>query len=54
MIIRNDSAKFPLWQKPPVKALYKTYIFNYTNHKSYENGIATKLKVQELGPYVYE
>lgn len=54
LVLRNDSANFDFWQKPPVKARYKAYLFNYTNHKSYQNGFDTKLKVEELGPYVYE
>jgi hypothetical protein len=28
-------------------------VFNYTNAEEYDKGIDSKLKVQEVGPYVY-
>lgn len=56
MALQEDRRTFHLWSKPSPKPLYKVNIFNYTNvqefEENYEDG--EKLKVQELGPYVYE
>ncbi|KAK2583550.1 hypothetical protein KPH14_009504 [Odynerus spinipes] len=53
LIIRNGTTAFEFWQRSPVRLLYKIYIFNYTNVEDFESGKASKLKVQELGPYMY-
>ncbi|XP_057341934.1 scavenger receptor class B member 1-like [Microplitis mediator] len=39
--------------RPPIRAIYKIRIFNYTNVMDYESGKAKKLKVKETGPYIY-
>lgn len=54
MVIENNTRSFDMWRHVPAKPKYKVYIFNYTNAERYQNGLDTKLKVQELGPYVYE
>jgi hypothetical protein len=41
-----------MWTAPPVQPLMGVYLFNYTNIKEFEEG-KEKLKVQEVGPYVY-
>ncbi|EEB19340.1 protein croquemort, putative [Pediculus humanus corporis] len=41
-----------LWLAPPVTIYVKIYIFNFTNPNEFLAG-KQKLKVQELGPYVY-
>ncbi|CAK9815152.1 Scavenger receptor class B member 1 [Anthophora quadrimaculata] len=51
--IRNDTPSFLLWQRPPVGLIVKIYVFNYTNVREFENGNASKLRVEEVGPYVY-
>ncbi|XP_076238842.1 scavenger receptor class B member 1 [Calliopsis andreniformis] len=51
--LRNGTPAFLLWQRPPVGLTFKIYIFNYTNLREFENGNASKLQVQEVGPYVY-
>lgn len=51
--LRNGTASFQLWQRPPVGLTVKIYVFNYTNLGEFESGNASKLQVQELGPYVY-
>ncbi|XP_076662886.1 scavenger receptor class B member 1 [Andrena cerasifolii] len=51
--LRNGTAAFQLWQRPPVGLTVKIYVFNYTNLGEFESGNASKLQVQEVGPYVY-
>ncbi|KAK6633875.1 hypothetical protein RUM44_004482 [Polyplax serrata] len=41
-----------LWLSPPVTVYVKIYIFNFTNPGDFLAG-KEKLKVQQLGPYVY-
>lgn len=53
MELRNGTRSFDWWQQPPLKMKYKLYIFNYTNVDEFESGEASKLRVQELGPYIY-
>ncbi|KAK9746241.1 CD36 family [Popillia japonica] len=50
----NGSEAFQSWLYPKSDTYVKVYIFNYTNVKEFETGIDTRLKVKELGPYVYE
>jgi len=40
------------WIKPPLSPFLKIYYFNVTNAEEYLSG--GKLRVQEIGPYVYE
>ncbi|KAL6433397.1 hypothetical protein ACFW04_006503 [Cataglyphis niger] len=54
MELRNGTRTFNLWQHPPIQIEYRIHIFNYTNVKEFETGRASKLRVQELGPYVYQ
>lgn len=51
--LRNGTRSFEWWQRPPLKLKYNIYIFNYTNVDEFEAGVASKLRVQELGPYKY-
>ena len=53
-MLANASQTFQYWVKPPVKPLMKVYIFNYTNVDKFKNEIDSKLKISEVGPYVYE
>ncbi|XP_023318382.1 lysosome membrane protein 2-like isoform X1 [Trichogramma pretiosum] len=52
--LRNGSLTFLWWKTPLVKALYRIYIFNYTNIQSSEINFEDKLKVQEVGPFIYK
>ncbi|XP_018567422.1 scavenger receptor class B member 1-like isoform X2 [Anoplophora glabripennis] len=54
MVISNSSNNIKMWTNPSPKSLVKVHIFNYTNLKEYDNKWDKKLKVQEVGPYVYE
>ncbi|KAG5308460.1 SCRB1 protein, partial [Acromyrmex insinuator] len=51
---RNGTVIFDWWQHPPLKLKYNIYIFNYTNVNEFEANEASKLCVQEVGPYEYQ
>ncbi|GAB1862065.1 Scavenger receptor class B member 1 [Camponotus japonicus] len=53
MKLQNGTRSFNWWQHPPIELEYRVRIFNYTNVREFETGMASKLRVQELGPYVY-
>ena len=44
---------FSLWERPPVDLYCKVYIWNVTNREAFLAG-KEKLRVQEVGPYVYK
>ncbi|XP_072757604.1 scavenger receptor class B member 1 isoform X2 [Anoplolepis gracilipes] len=44
---------FELWRKPEVNVHVKIYLFNVTNRDEYLDGRESKLRFQEVGPYVY-
>ncbi|KAL6433334.1 hypothetical protein ACFW04_006477 [Cataglyphis niger] len=47
------SLLFSMWKKPPLNIYLNVYIFNITNPVEFLSG-KEKLKVQEIGPYVYQ
>ncbi|XP_008557415.1 scavenger receptor class B member 1 [Microplitis demolitor] len=47
------STVFLMWRKPPVDVFLKVYVFNITNAEAFLNN-EEKLRVQEVGPYVYQ
>ncbi|OXU24944.1 hypothetical protein TSAR_015667 [Trichomalopsis sarcophagae] len=49
-----SSMIFSLWRKPPIGIYINVYIFNITNAEAFLNGDEKILKVEEIGPYVYE
>ncbi|XP_021917908.1 scavenger receptor class B member 1-like [Zootermopsis nevadensis] len=51
--LENNTLSYRMWEKPPVSPIMAVYIFNYTNANEFQKGIDKKLKVQEVGPYVY-
>lgn len=53
MELRNGTNTFNWWRKPPFKMIYKIHIFNYTNVDKFESGEDERLRVEELGPYIY-
>lgn len=53
MRIEEGSFAFNLWKEPPVKVYIKVFIFNITNAEEFLNKKDTRLKVKEVGPYVY-
>lgn len=44
---------FELWRKPPVDLYLRVFLWNVTNHEAFLAG-KEKLKVVEVGPYVYK
>lgn len=53
MVISNNSAAYSMWKKPVIQPTMKVYVFNYTNSERVQDGLDKKLKVQEVGPFVY-
>ena len=51
--IENNSLAYDVWVKPPIYPLMGIYVFNYTNADEYLEGKDVKLKVEEVGPFVY-
>ena len=45
---------FEIWRKPSVDLYLKVYLFNVTNHQAYMSRKEVKLKLQQIGPYVYK
>ncbi|XP_005181047.1 scavenger receptor class B member 1 [Musca domestica] len=54
LTLRTGSLLFNLWKKPPLEVFMKVYMFNVTNLDEYVRGIDAKLRVTEVGPYVYQ
>ncbi|XP_047542483.1 scavenger receptor class B member 1-like isoform X1 [Vanessa atalanta] len=53
-IVLSDGGEiFEMWKKPEVKLYTKVYLFNITNADDYMSGKDDKIKVKEVGPYVY-
>ncbi|XP_046741790.1 scavenger receptor class B member 1-like isoform X1 [Diprion similis] len=45
---------FELWRSPPVDLYLKIYLFNVTNSEQFLNGEEDKLRINQVGPYVYK
>lgn len=45
---------YKLWLEPPLEVFIVAYIFNYTNVEAFVSGKDAKLKLEEVGPYVYK
>lgn len=52
--MRNGSFLYYLWEKPPLPVIMQVYMFNITNAEAFLSGVDKKLKVVEVGPYVYQ
>ncbi|XP_012529768.1 scavenger receptor class B member 1 [Monomorium pharaonis] len=48
-----NSLLFTIWKQPPLDIYLNVYVFNVTNPEEFLSG-KEKLKVQEIGPYVYQ
>jgi len=44
---------FEMWKTPTAAVYLKVYIFNITNREDFLSGRDEKLRLQEVGPYVY-
>jgi hypothetical protein len=55
LVLKNNTKTMEWWENSPIQPLLKVYIFNYTNIDDYlNNPKGKKIKVQEVGPYVYK
>ncbi|XP_068155739.1 lysosome membrane protein 2 [Drosophila tropicalis] len=54
MSLRSGSLLYYLWLSPPLDVYINVFMFNYTNVDAFAAGEATKLKIEEVGPYVYK
>ncbi|XP_017143381.1 lysosome membrane protein 2 [Drosophila miranda] len=52
--LKPGSLLYLLWLDPPIDVYINVYMFNYTNVDAFTDGIDTKLKLDEVGPYVYK
>lgn len=52
--MRSGSYLYYLWQKPPLPVYMSLYIFNISNAEAFLSGVDEKLKLVEVGPYVYQ
>lgn len=50
-ILRNGSILLGYWMESDT--ILKVYVFNYTNINDILNGTSEKVRVKEVGPYVY-
>jgi len=54
VVFGEGGETFELWRKPEVDLYVKIYLFNVTNRDEYLSGEESKLRFQEVGPYVYK
>nr|CAH7728595.1 unnamed protein product [Callosobruchus chinensis] len=53
LIFEEGGEIFELWRAPPVELYLRVHLWNVTNRDEYLSGQDDKLKIQEVGPYVY-
>lgn len=53
IILRNGSEMFEYWTSPPIDPIVKVYVFNYSNIFEVESGVDKRIRLDEVGPYVY-
>ncbi|XP_034487402.1 scavenger receptor class B member 1 [Drosophila innubila] len=49
-----NSLLYKLWLFPPLEVYIKVHMFNYTNVDAFIAGRDAKMKIEEVGPYVYQ
>ncbi|KAL6257532.1 hypothetical protein P5V15_011106 [Pogonomyrmex californicus] len=54
LTLGEGGESFELWRKPEVDLYVKIYLFNVTNRDEYLSGKESKLRFQQVGPYVYK
>jgi len=52
IILSEGGEIYEIWREPPVELYLKVYLFNVTNRDAFLEG-REKLRVEEVGPYVY-
>lgn len=45
---------FEMWRKPEVELFLRVYLYNVTNAEEFMKGTDKKIKVSQVGPYVYK
>lgn len=45
---------YEIWRTPPVDLYLRVFLWNVTNRDEFMSGKDIKLKMQEVGPYVYK
>ncbi|CAH0404434.1 unnamed protein product [Chilo suppressalis] len=54
VVLQDGGEIFEMWRKPEVDLYCRVYLFNVTNAEEYMAGKEDKIKVKEVGPYVYK
>lgn len=54
IVLRNNSEIMEWYLKPPFAPTVKVYVFNYTNIEEFMAGIDQKIRINQVGPYVYQ
>ncbi|XP_063922321.1 scavenger receptor class B member 1-like isoform X5 [Zophobas morio] len=53
-VLSEGGEIFELWKSPPVDLYLRVYLWNVTNKEEFLSGRDDKLRVQDVGPYVYK
>lgn len=53
LVLAENSTAYEYFIKPPFNPQLHIHIFNYTNTERFLNGDDDKLKVEDIGPYIY-
>lgn len=53
LVFEKGGEIYELWRAPPVELYLKVYLWNVTNKEEYMSGLEDKLRMEEVGPYVY-
>ncbi|KAJ0182963.1 hypothetical protein K1T71_000939 [Dendrolimus kikuchii] len=53
ILLQDGGEIFEMWRKPEVELYARIYLFNITNAEEYMSGKENKIKLKEVGPYVY-
>ncbi|KAL4711604.1 hypothetical protein ACJJTC_003621 [Scirpophaga incertulas] len=54
LVVKEDSYLYKLWETPPYQLFTEVWVFNYTNVPQFLAGKDAVLKVEEVGPFVYQ
>lgn len=54
MILKNGTKSMEWWIDSPIQPLIKIHIFNYTNIDDFLSGKDEKIRLKDVGPYVYK
>ncbi|KAH9639996.1 hypothetical protein HF086_008091 [Spodoptera exigua] len=54
MILAPDSMSFSIWRETPIPMYLEIFFFNISNVNEILSGKAEKIKVVEMGPYVFQ